>query len=855
MSVEPAVEAPSYSLNRLPQGAPWRNPVLWILVITALVAGAFAYLFLSGPDGFLPRPRVLDALPFTHRFDHSDAITAGLISAVVFALMTFAAWLRHHRLMQNFFLLRSFEADPNGRVITSRRGRLLYWNTAFGRMMGEDPQARFAELESLARQGDGVRQFVLLREIARAGGSGHAEICIPTDLGDRQWFKVSAFDLGYRRGYVLWCLEEVTTRRQMEQVLTEERAKLVDFLENASIGFYSADAGGSFDYVNQTLAGWLGVSADELLHGHYHLAQFIAGAGTDPQKPWSPFRPGFTGTHGEVTFRRADGREFAADIIQTVAGEAADGTLRTRSIVRDLTAERELRQTLDASEQRFRKLFEEGPTGIAILDLDGAVTDCNRAFGELVGTGRECLGGGIATLLAPECRDGLTALLAEATAGNVPHVPFDVRFAANPEVSASLYLTRLEDAGGNLSGLILHLFDTTQHRRLEVQFAQSQKMQAVGQLAGGIAHDFNNLLTVMIGFCDLILQRHRPGEQTFADIMQIKQNANRAANLVRQLLAFSRQQTMQPKVLNLTDVLAELSNLLRRLIGVNIALKVIHSRDLGLVKVDQVQLEQVIINLAVNARDAMRDNGGALTIRTSNVTLERPVRRGADVMPPGRYVKIEMSDTGTGIAPENLERIFEPFFSTKEVGAGTGLGLSTVYGIVSQTGGFVHVDSEIGHGASFSIFLPRYEATAQEVESRDADAARPPRPTRDLSGVGTVLLVEDEDPVRLFGARALRNKGYKVLEAKNGDAALEVMQSAGEPIDLIISDVVMPHRDGPTLIREVRERYPGMKVIFISGYAEDDFRESLEREQGIHFLPKPFSLDQLAGKVKEVISE
>jgi two-component system cell cycle sensor histidine kinase/response regulator CckA len=235
------------------------------------------------------------------------------------------------------------------------------------------------------------------------------------------------------------------------------------------------------------------------------------------------------------------------------------------------------------------------------------------------------------------------------------------------------------------------------------------------------------------------------------------------------------------------------------------------------------------------------------------VRIDKPVRRGADVMPPGQYVKVEMTDTGTGIAPENLERIFEPFFSTKEVGAGTGLGLSTVYGIVTQTGGFVQVDSVPGRGATFSIFLPRHEEKA-DAKAEQGKAASP-RPAQDLSGVGTILLVEDEDPVRLFGSRALRNKGYKVLEAKNGDAALEVMKSAPEPIDLVISDVVMPQRDGPSLIREVRERFPDMKVIFISGYAEDQFRESLAREPGIHFLPKPFSLDQLAGKVKDVLAE
>jgi two-component system cell cycle sensor histidine kinase/response regulator CckA len=376
-------------------------------------------------------------------------------------------------------------------------------------------------------------------------------------------------------------------------------------------------------------------------------------------------------------------------------------------------------------------------------------------------------------------------------------------------------------------------------------------MQAVGQLAGGVAHDFNNLLTAMIGFCDLLLLRFRPGDSSFADIMQIKQNANRAANLVRQLLAFSRQQTLQPRVLNITDVLAELSHLLRRLIGENIELKVVHGRELGLVKVDQGQLEQVIINLAVNARDAM-PGGGILTIRTANVTQTYAARRGHEVMPPGDYVQVEVGDTGIGIPQENLVRIFEPFFSTKEVGSGTGLGLSTVYGIVKQTGGFVFVDSEPGKGATFSIFLPRHQQAAETQAPKAGEAA--PEPARDLTGAGTVLLVEDEDPVRLFSARALRNKGYKVLEAKSGEQALEMIQEGKEAIDLVITDVVMPRMDGPGLIKHLREIHPDMKVIFISGYTEDAFRKRLDHDADIHFLPKPFTLKQLAGKVKEVMS-
>jgi signal transduction histidine kinase len=385
-------------------------------------------------------------------------------------------------------------------------------------------------------------------------------------------------------------------------------------------------------------------------------------------------------------------------------------------------------------------------------------------------------------------------------------------------------------------------------KRLEAQLAQTLRLQAVGQLAGGIAHDFNNLLTAMIGFCDLLLLRHRPGDQSFADVMQIRQNANRAASLVRQLLAYSRQQTLQPRVISIAEVLAELAHLLRRLIGGNIDLKIEHGAELHPVLVDQGQLEQVVINLAVNARDAMAD-GGTLTIRTANAALAEPFAAAGEIMPPGDYVRIDVIDTGTGIPSDIIDRIFEPFFSTKPVGAGTGLGLSTVYGIVRQSGGHVVLDSKLGAGTTFSIYMPRHAEAAASATRRDGEEEA----ARDLTGVGTILLVEDEDAVRLFSARALRNKGYKVLEARSGEAALDILGQGGDPIDLLITDVVMPEMDGPALVEKVRAGRPGMKVIFISGYAENAFREQASGSDELHFLAKPFSLKQLAGKVKDVL--
>jgi len=497
---------------------------------------------------------------------------------------------------------------------------------------------------------------------------------------------------------------------------------------------------------------------------------------------------------------------------------------------------------------RYARYFAEAPVGIATVDSSGDIQECNQVFESLFNTRPRNAGATLADVFSREDVKEVLAGVSDALGGGRTGTPIDVRLKDMPDKQGQLYIHRMGDGAGGGEQVILYFIDATEQKNLEMQFAQSQKMQAVGQLAGGVAHDFNNLLTAITGFCDLLLVRHGPGDQSFADIMQIKQNANRAANLVRQLLAFSRQQTLRPKVLIITDVLAEISNLVRRLIGEDIELKMIHGRDVGPVKADQGQLEQVIINLAVNARDAMPD-GGTLIFRTANISREQSRRLGHTMMPANDYILIEVADTGTGIPKEHLGKIFEPFFSTKDVGKGTGLGLSTVYGIVKQTGGFIFPSSEPGKGAIFNIYLPvhRQEETAK-VEAKPKEIK-----PRDLTGKGTVLLVEDEDAVRTFASRALRNKGYNVFEADSGEAALSLVDEHDGHIDLLISDVVMPQMDGPTLVKEIRGRRHDMKIIFISGYAEDAFKKSLGKDEVFSFLPKPFSLKQLAEKVKEVL--
>jgi two-component system, cell cycle sensor histidine kinase and response regulator CckA len=507
---------------------------------------------------------------------------------------------------------------------------------------------------------------------------------------------------------------------------------------------------------------------------------------------------------------------------------------------------------------KLESFIENSPIAIARLDAEGCIVECNLAFHLLTQqTLKNRLPASFLDLISDARKSDTETILKKALAAQISREAqsFELALPGSPPIIVSAYFSQF----GNKTGLILHLVDITEQKNLEMRFAHSQKMQAVGQLAGGVAHDFNNLLTAMIGFCDLLLMRHPAGDQSFADIMQIKQNANRAANLVRQLLAFSRRQTLQPKVLDLTDVLAELSNLIRRLIGENIELKMIHGRDIGHVRADQGQLEQVLINLAVNARDAMA-KGGVLTIRTGRTVISRaqPLPRMLiapaeedKAIPDGEYVLVEVIDTGCGIPKGILQKIFEPFFSTKEVGSGTGLGLSTVYGIIKQTGGYVYVVSKENEGTSFSLYFPSVPPEAVVAAATESDATEKAG-NLDLTGKGTILLVEDETPVRIFAARALRNKGYTVLEADCGETGIELMRTQGNEVEVIVTDVIMPGINGPTMIDQIIPNFPNVKVIFISGYAEDVFVNNYGAERSFNFLAKPFTLKQLAGKIKDV---
>ncbi|MGX0876045.1 two-component system cell cycle sensor histidine kinase/response regulator CckA [Roseovarius sp. MBR-154] len=484
--------------------------------------------------------------------------------------------------------------------------------------------------------------------------------------------------------------------------------------------------------------------------------------------------------------------------------------------------------------------FESLPVPLLKLGRDGTITLSN-------GPARALLGVATATgLRLGDALEGLGRSIADwlddaAVGRGTVHAEFLRVRRDDREVFVQVTLNRATDAGEVV--LIAVMTDATELKSLEAQFVQSQKMQAIGQLAGGIAHDFNNLLTAISGHCDLLLLRHDQGDPDYADLVQINQNANRAAALINQLLAYSRKQTLQPQLLDLRDTLSDLTHLLNRLVGEKVSLTLSHDPGLSAIRADKRQLEQVMMNLVVNARDAM-PKGGAIRIVTANLWLEQPLRRDRALVAPGRYVSVKVIDEGEGIAPDKRQKVFEPFFTTKRTGEGTGLGLSTAYGIVKQTGGFIFVDSAPGEGATFQLLFPAY-AELQAGPPRYAPSAMPIGPAS-----GVVLLVEDEAPVRAFASRALQMRGFSVLEAASAEDALEILADTALDVDVFVTDVVMPGMDGPTWVQQALMARPHVKVVFMSGYAEETFGEAQRQIANSVFLPKPFSLDELTQTVQ-----
>jgi two-component system cell cycle sensor histidine kinase/response regulator CckA len=755
------------------------------------------------------------------------------------------------------------DAMGEGVVVSDRDGRITYANRAYADMTGAETERDVRAVERVFAGDNAAAEAIYrLAQALRDGKTAEEEIRMPVPLagaaageGGAHWYRVRARPIALRsskQALTAWTVADVSREKARQETVFQELQHAIDYLDHAPAGFFSAEPDGRIVYLNATLAEWLGVDLARFEAGSLKLADIVRGDGVALLAAAPTDRRNRTDII-DLDLVKKNGQSLPVRLLHRVplAADGAPGA--TRTVVLNRSPGEETSEALRASEVRFTRFFNNPPIAIAAVDRRGRIGRTNAPFLRLFGPGAVDFGGGrrrLVELVRENDRPKLEEALVQAAAGASEIPPIDAFMAAAGDRSARFYVNPVEDAAGDEEAVIINAIDITEQRALEQQFAQSQKMQAVGQLAGGVAHDFNNVLTAIIGFSDLLLTNHRPSDPSFQDIMNIKQNANRAAGLVRQLLAFSRRQTLRPQVLVLGEVLADLSILLTRLLGENVKLQLVHGRDLWPIKADLNQFETVIINLAVNARDAM-PNGGTMTIRTRNLTAAEAGSFGYHPLPAADYALIEVEDTGTGMTAEVQAKAFEPFFSTKEVGKGTGLGLSTVYGIIKQSGAHIFFTSVLGKGTVFRIFMPRYilaegEKIAGAVVEANVEIA-------DLTGSATILLVEDEEAVRAFAARALASRGYKVYEAASGIEALEVMKEAGGHIDLIVSDVVMPELDGPSLLRELRKTRPELKIIFVSGYAEEAFRKNLPEGEVFHFLPKPFSLKQLAIAVKETL--
>ncbi len=752
-----------------------------------------------------------------------------------------------------------------GVMITSRDGSIVYANAAYRALAGLDDDGEPRSLE-VAFAGEPQAAECLFRLLRAAElGEIRSEEFRVRDLDSRdrsgRWLRLSvrplSGDAGGRSGRAagLWQIVDISSERAHEAELVRNLEAEVGRYEAMPIGLIGAGLDGRISHLNGTLSGWLGLASDAAHSRDLALSDIIAGDGD------ALLRAALAKAAGEVVrleldLVREDGIGLPVEIVAQLSGSGERG-VGLSALVLSRPRAGAAGATAAGADARFERLFHSVPFAIATLGEDGSFLNYNAAFARMffdagLGAARnvkalvEAAGDG-------EALKAIDAAMAEARAGRATLAPVEISFGVDRQFTRRLYVSPMRDCLGPGEAAMLYAIDATEQKALELKYAQSTKMEAVGKLAGGIAHDFNNVLTAILGFSDLLLQTHRPFDPAHKDIMNIKKEANRAAGLVRQLLAFSRRQTLTPEVLELGEVLTDLSVLVSRLIGEKVDLKIVTGRDLWLIKADRTQFGQVVMNLAVNAKDAMPD-GGRLTVRTKNVTERESLKlRNLSVL-PGEYVLIEVEDTGSGMPPEIMAKIFEPFFSTKDVGKGTGLGLSTVYGIVKQTGGYIFPDSTPGKGTTFRVYLPRHiPETKIEAEPALQPVAKAER-SRDLTGTGRVLLVEDEDSVRNFSVRALKRQGYEVLEATTGVEALEVYAAETKPIDIVVSDVVMPEMDGPTMLTEMRKSRPDLKVIFVSGYPDDRFKNGLDPDAQYAFLAKPFSLSQLATKVKEELA-
>jgi len=647
---------------------------------------------------------------------------------------------------------------------------------------------------------------------------------------------------------------EALMRKRAEKLSQQSEERFRHLYDEAPVGYHEVDIEGHIIKVNRTELEMLGCTEEEM------LGQFVWKFNADEQITRQRVMAKIAGAIPpgrafERTYKRKDGTTLPVLIEDRLLQNEEGRIIGMRSTIQDITERQQAEEALRRSEAKFKRLFDEAPVGYVELDTEGRITQVNRTELTMLGyTAEEMIGQAIWKFNVEEEKARQTVMA--KLSGIMPTgKPFERTYKRKDGTSLRILIddSVIRDAEGSITGIHAVIQDVTERKRAEEEMAnlqeqlrQSQKMEAVGQLAGGIAHDFNNLLTVIKGYSQLSLLELKEGDPLKANIEEIQKASQRAADLTRQLLAFSRRQILDIKVLNLNTILQDLDRMLHRILGEDIELIYGLAEDLGKVKTDPGQIEQVIMNLAVNARDAML-SGGKLIIETANLELDETYARTHIGATPGHYVMVSVSDTGCGMSSEVKERIFEPFFTTKEKGKGTGLGLSTVYGIVKQSGGYIWVYSEPGCGTTFKIYVPRVEDESSDLDHKEDTA-------HSLFGGETILLVEDEPSVRGLAVRVLREQGYTLLEASNGDEALRIFQEQKDKkISLLMTDVVMPQMGGKELSNRLKILQSDIKVLFISGYTDDAIVHRGVLEPGTNFLQKPFSPAALAHKVRDVL--
>ncbi len=668
--------------------------------------------------------------------------------------------------------------------------------------------------------------------------------------------------------YFFWTFKDVTAAQNMERILESERQKLNYFIQNMPLGLYVLDDKGRFEYINNTFAEHIKCLKTDLI-GH-NLSDFIYdkdSALLDSKMP----------EHAGLVFFKNGDENIELFVSQNKFQD--DGMLKTRGFTLNrVPNDKNLLQNFHEMMSEYKMLLHYTPIGILSISDGGLIKTFNHHAEELFSQKLE--GSHISDFFDSNDLKKIEKIYADYKLTERPNVVTELETSLKSGKSVLLqiaprYLTYTSKTV--FDGITIFMTDTTKSKDLEERFSQAQKMQALGQFAGGIAHDFNNLLTTMIGYCDLLLERHRIGDPSFADLSEVRGSAIRAAALVKQLLFYSKQQTSHPKYLDISETLSDLSQFLKRVMGEQINLEITHGQNLGFIRIDPVHLTQVIMNLSVNAKDAMNGKG-TFTISTHLETLLEDVSFGDSIAKAGDYIVLNVKDTGSGIKKENLSRIFDPFFSTKQnvVGSGTGLGLATVYGIVSQIKGLIKVESTVGVGTTFKIYFPRFltaENAAQPSKKIEPENQIPVLTS--LSGEapklvfglnvnktdqhGTpisstsdikILFVEDENAVRAFGVRALQKKGFNVTAASSAENALE----QEGPFDLMVTDMMMPGMSGTELAVEMKKRQPNIKIIIASGYSEEMAFKELNGNEGFVFLSKPYSLTDLNEKVFEVLN-